>query len=59
MTTFKFSIDVYDDYAIIRGGLTCDILLLIIRISKKEGFTHMISFEDNGHVGFKLVKQRN
>ncbi len=49
----KYSIEVYEDYAIIKGWLTSDVLTLLIKLFKKEGFTHMQSFDG----GFKLVKK--
>jgi hypothetical protein len=50
----KYSIHVYEDHAIIRGWLTSDMLMLLIRLCKKEGFTHLTSNADGN--GFKLVK---
>jgi hypothetical protein len=47
----KYSIEVYKDHAIIRGCLTSNVLTLLIKLCKEEGFTHMQSFEG----GFKLV----
>jgi hypothetical protein len=51
-----YSIHVYEDYAIIRGGLTSDILTMLIKLCKKEGFTHITSAND-GKEGFKLVRK--
>lgn len=48
----KYSISVYEDYAIIKGWLTSEILITLIKLCKKEGFTHLQSFEG----GFKLIK---
>lgn len=49
----NYSISVYKDHAIIKGWLTFDILTLLIRLCKKEGFTHMVPHDG---IGFKLVK---
>lgn len=52
MSEQKYSISVYEDHAIIKGWMTSDVLTLLVRLCKKEGFTHMTPFEG----GFKLVK---
>ena len=52
----SYSIEVYDDCAIIRGWLTAKVLTLLIRLCCKEGFTHMDNIGD-GTQGFKLVKK--
>ncbi len=52
----KYSIEVYEDHAIIRGWVTSDILTQLIRLFKKEGFKHITSTED-GTPGFKLVRK--
>ena len=54
MSELKFSIEVYEDHAIIYGMLTADILTLLIRLCKKYGYTHLAPNGDNQ--GFKLVK---
>lgn len=51
----KYRITVYEDYAIIRGSLSSEILLLLIRFCKKEGFTHLKACDDGK--GFKLVRE--
>lgn len=51
----KYSIEVYEDYAIITGWLTTDVLKLLIKLCKKEGFTHMVPHEGQG---FKLVRNK-
>ena len=48
----KFSLEVYDDHAIIRGWLTSDILVLLTRLCKKYGFKYLASCDG----GFKLTK---
>ena len=48
----KFSIEIYEDYAIIRGWLTSDVLILLTKLCKKYGFKYLSSFEG----GFKLTK---
>jgi hypothetical protein len=52
----KYSICVYEDHAIIRGWLPSDVLILLLRLCKKEGFT-LITRPDDGIPGFKLVKK--
>lgn len=51
----EYSITVYKDYALIRGWLTSDILTVLIKLCKKEGFTHLTSNDDGK--GFKLVRK--
>lgn len=50
----KYSIEVYEDHAIILGWLAPEVLVLLTRLCKKEGFTHITSNQDGK--GFKLVK---
>jgi hypothetical protein len=50
----KYSIEVYEDHAIIRGPLSADVLLLLTRLCKKEGFTHMTGYGENA---FKLFRK--
>lgn len=52
----KYSIEVFDDYATIRGRMSSDILVLLVRLCKKEKFTHMTNTDD-GEPGFKLVRR--
>ncbi len=51
----QYSIEVYDDHAIINGWLTTDILKLLVRLCGKHGFTHLTN--NDGKPGFKLVKR--
>lgn len=51
----KYSITVYEDHAIITGWLTSDVLILLIKLCKKEGFTHL-THNPHGE-GFKLVRK--
>jgi hypothetical protein len=51
----EYSIEVYKDYAIIKGWLTPDILMVLVRLCKKHGFTHLTSNHDGK--GFKLVRK--
>lgn len=51
----KYSLEVYEDHAIIRGNLTSQMLVLLIKLCKEEGFTH-ITHADDGKQGFKLVR---
>ena len=55
MSKLEYSIKVYDDHAIIYGWLTSDILILLVRLCKKHGFTHLT--HNDGNPGFKLVKK--
>lgn len=50
-----YSIAVYEDCARIKGWLTSDILNLLIKLCKKEGFTHLIPSENPNE--FKLVRK--
>lgn len=54
----KYSIHVYEDHAVIRGWLSSDILVLLVRLCRKEGFTH-ITHMDDGTRGFKLVRKQD
>jgi len=51
----KYSLEVYEDHAIIRGWLSSDTLILLTKLCKKEGFTHL-TICDDGTQGFKLIK---
>lgn len=51
----EYSIEVYDTHAVIDGWLTSDILILLIRLCKKHGFTHLT--HNDGYAGFKLVRK--
>ena len=53
----KYSLEVYEDYAIINGWLTTDMLTLIVRLCKKEGFTHLTNNGDK--LGFNLVRKND
>lgn len=48
----KYSLEVYDDHAIIKGWLTSDMLTVLIKLCRKEGFKRLVS----GNGGFKLIK---
>ena len=50
----KFSMEVYEDHAIITGMLTSDILIMLTRFCKKYGFTHMT--HNGNKPGFKLIR---
>ena len=54
--TPKYSIEVYEDHAITRGCISSEMLVLLIRLCKKEGFIY-ITAPDDGTRGFKLVKK--
>jgi len=49
-----YSIEVFKDFAIIKGCLTSDILQVLVKLCKKEGFTHLTMHDGQG---FKLVKK--
>jgi hypothetical protein len=55
---FKYSIKVYEDYAVINGWLTYDVLILLVSLFKKEGFTHLTS-NDGITGGFKMVRKND
>lgn len=52
----QYSIEVYEDHAIIKGWLSSDVLTTLVRLCEKEGFTHIVS---NDGVGFKLVRKND
>lgn len=51
-----FTLEMFDDYALIRGWLTPEMLMMIVKMCKKQGFTHLTSTND-GIPGFKLIKR--
>lgn len=53
----RYSIEVYDDYALIQGSLSISVLRLLVNLCKREGFTHIMNNEEKP--GFKLVRQEN
>lgn len=53
----KYSIAVYDDHAIITGPLSPETLMILMRLCKNEGFTHMTSNPEGP--GFKLIRLGN
>jgi hypothetical protein len=53
--TPEYSVEVFEDYALIRGWLSSDVLTYLIKLCKKEGFTHL-THTDDGRQGFKLVR---
>lgn len=52
----KYSINVYEDQAIISGGITDDVLMILHELAKIEGFTHLTS-NPSGE-GFRFVNLR-
>lgn len=50
----KYSLEVFDEYALIHGSLSSDLLLLLVDLCKTEGFTHLVN--DYGCKGFKLIR---
>lgn len=52
----NYSIEVYEDHAIICGWIPTDVLKLMIKLCKKEGFTHMTP-NDDGKSGFKMLRK--
>jgi len=53
MTKPNYSIEVYNDHAIIQGLLSSDVLVLLLKLCEKEGFTYLVPNDDKP--GFKLV----
>lgn len=49
----KYSIEVYEDHALIKGWLTMSMLKVLMRLCKEEGFTYLTQCEQ----GFKLIKK--
>jgi hypothetical protein len=49
----KYSIEVYENYAIIKGLLTSDMLTILIKLCE-EGLTHLTPHQGGG---FKLVRK--
>lgn len=56
MKKLIYSMEVYEDHAIIRGWLTSEMLILLVKFCKKEGFIYMTNIGD-GTQGFKLVRK--
>lgn len=54
MNDLKYSIEVYEDHAIINGWIDADVLKLLLVLCEKEGFKGIVSNE--GKKGLKLVK---
>jgi hypothetical protein len=52
----KYSIEVFEDYAIVHGFLTSQALKILIHLCKIEGFTHLTT-NNNGY-GFKLIRKQ-
>ena len=49
----NYSLEVYDDHAIIKGWLTSDMIKVLLKLCNKEGFKYFSPFTG----GFKLVKE--
>lgn len=56
MNTPKFSLEVFEDHAMIRGWLDVKTLDVLFKLCKWYGFTHLTQTDD-GQQGFKLVKK--
>jgi len=56
MSDAKYSFHVYEDRVIIIGSISMDVLIFIMELCKKEGFTHMKPLPGNKQ-GFILVKK--
>lgn len=56
MKELKYSVHVYEDHAIIKGGHPPEVLDLLITVSKQEGFNYVMA-PDDGTQGFKLVRK--
>lgn len=52
----KFSIEVFEDHAMIKGWIESKTLVLLLKLCKWYGFTHLIPTDD-GQQGFKLVRK--
>lgn len=48
----KYSLEVFEDHAIIKGWITSEMLNVLIKLCRKEGFKFLAPYEG----GFKLVK---
>lgn len=55
MHQLKYSIEVYENYALIYGKITIDLLEFLIQLFKKEGFDYLTSNDANS--AFKFVKK--
>ncbi len=55
MSKLKFSVEVYEDFAIVKGTITSEMLMLIIRLCKKEGFTYFTYTDQENE--FKLERK--
>lgn len=53
---FRYSIDVYEDHALIEGCLTSESLALVIKLCQEEGFDYLTSGDE--HVKFKLIRKK-
>ena len=51
---FKYRLTVFEDEAFIEGRLGSDLLTVLIKLCKKEGFTHL---EPHSEGGFKLIRK--
>jgi hypothetical protein len=51
----KYSLEVFEDHAVIKGIIPTPIMLLLIRICNEEGFNKVTS-PDDGSKGFKFIK---
>ena len=51
----EYSIEVFDDYAVIKGSISSDVLNFLLKLCEDEGFKYMVpNYQD---VGFRLVKE--
>ena len=53
MNAQKYSVEVYEDYVMIRGWVTVDFLTMIIDHFAKDGFAHLTQADEPG---FKIVR---
>ena len=53
----KYSLEVFDDYVVIRGWAPVDAFQCLVHICREAGFTHM-TYLDDGSQGFKIFKDK-
>jgi hypothetical protein len=56
MDKLQYSLEMYEDHALISGAIACDVLDILIKFCKLEGFTHL-TIRPDGKPGFMLVKK--
>lgn len=56
MDKLQYSLEVYEDHALISGPIAFDVLAILMKFCKVEGFTHL-TVRPDGKPGFMLVKK--